>query len=163
MRACHTSCRQRRWSAGCYGGWSADAQDRPGGDAHPLAPEQAAGEVFAPSVSRAAPPVFRDALHVPEDAGAWAGGLEVILRRIPERWGRYISCDAGWYPLLVACDRAPAQIAPDYQVHQVKEKFGVLRFCFDVPQEGLPCCAHFQSAHPRPACRGFASWLEDRS
>ncbi|MBB1511076.1 hypothetical protein H5399_00415 [Tessaracoccus sp. MC1627] len=78
----------------------------------------------------------RFALHVPEDAGAYAEALEGLLRRIPDGWGRWISCDAGWYPLIVDLDAAMAAIWPTYVVQQVKEKFGSLRFYFDA--EGLP-------------------------
>lgn len=82
------------------------------------------------------PARFTDALHVPEDAGAYAEALEGLLRRIPDGWGRWISCDAGWYPLIVDLDAAMAAIWPTYMVQQVKEKFGSLRFYFDA--EGLP-------------------------
>lgn len=82
------------------------------------------------------PARFTDALHVPEDAGAYAEALEGLLRRIPDGWGRWISCDAGWYPLIVDLDAAMAAIWPTYVVQQVKEKFGSLRFYFDA--EGLP-------------------------
>lgn len=69
-----------------------------------------------------------NAVHVPPDAGRYAAALERILRRIPDRWGRWISHDAGWYPIVVACDERLAALDPDYVVHQVKEKFGTLRY-----------------------------------
>jgi hypothetical protein len=67
-----------------------------------------------------------NALHVPDDAGPNAAALEVILRRIPDKWGRWISCDRGWYPLIVDLDRQLAALDPGYIVHQIKQKFGVL-------------------------------------
>lgn len=69
-----------------------------------------------------------NAVHVPPDAGPYAAALERILRRIPNGWGRWISHDAGWYPIVVACDERLAAIDPDYVVHQIKEKFGTLRY-----------------------------------
>ena len=69
-----------------------------------------------------------NALHVPEDAGDYEGALEKILRRIPDGWGRWISCDKGWYPLVVGLNEQLSQLDPDYQLHQVKEKFGMLRY-----------------------------------
>lgn len=69
----------------------------------------------------------RDALHVPADAGPHRDGLERILRRIPDGWGRWISCGPGWYPLLVDLEAELAAIDPDHVIHQVKEKFGSLR------------------------------------
>jgi hypothetical protein len=69
-----------------------------------------------------------NALHVPADAGPHAGALEQILRRIPDGWGRWISHDPGWYPIVIRLDKRLASIDPDYVVHQVKEKFGALRY-----------------------------------
>jgi len=69
-----------------------------------------------------------DAIHLPNDAGEHAVALEAIMRRIPDGWGRWISCDAGWYPIIVELDRDLASLDPDYELHQVKEKFGGLRF-----------------------------------
>jgi hypothetical protein len=71
---------------------------------------------------------FLDNEWLPEDAGEYSEGLLKILRRIPDRWGRWISCASGWYPLLVELDEKLAQIEPDYEIHQVKEKFGTLRY-----------------------------------
>ncbi len=33
-----------------------------------------------------------------------------------------------WYPILARLDERLREIDPDYQVHQIKEKFGTLRF-----------------------------------
>jgi hypothetical protein len=53
--------------------------------------------------------------------------LETILRRIPDGWGRWISVEAGWYPLVIATDQRLAEIDAEY-VQQIKEKFGTLRY-----------------------------------
>lgn len=73
---------------------------------------------------------YRNALHVPADAGEHAGSIEAILRRIPDGWGRWLSVDAGWYPLVIATDALLARLDADYRVHQVKEKFGTLRYYY---------------------------------
>lgn len=73
---------------------------------------------------------YRNALHVPADAGEHAGAIEAILRRIADGWGRWLSVDAGWYPLVIATDALLAALDADYRVHQVKEKFGTLRYYF---------------------------------
>lgn len=70
----------------------------------------------------------RNALHIPGDAGTHAAAIETILRRIPDGWGRWLSVDAGWYPLVIATDHCLAEIDPHYVVHQIKEKFGTLRY-----------------------------------
>jgi hypothetical protein len=74
------------------------------------------------------PQKHRNALHIPADAGTHAAVIETILRRIPDGWGRWISVDAGWYPLVIATDHRLAEIDPDYVVQQIKEKFGTLRY-----------------------------------
>lgn len=89
-----------------------------------------------------------DALHVPADAGALAPALERILRRIPDGWGRWISCGPGWYPILARLDAQLAAIDPDYVVHQAKEKFGGLRYY--VEPSPPRCCATWEAGHPLP-------------
>lgn len=70
----------------------------------------------------------RDSLHIPEDAAEHTPQLTAMLLRIPDGWGRWISCDRGWYPLITGLDAALAAIDSGYVIHQVKEKFGVLRY-----------------------------------
>jgi len=91
-----------------------------------------------------------DALHVPDDAGEWREGLERILRRIPDGWGRWISCGPGWYPIVVRLADEIATILPEYEIHQVKEKYGTLRFYWGVPDRQLTCCQRFNEEDPRP-------------
>lgn len=76
------------------------------------------------------PEAFLNTPHVPDDAGEYAAGLAAILNRIPKGWGRWIDCGRGWYPLIVETDQKLAAIDPTYEVHQVKEKFGGLRYYF---------------------------------
>ena len=69
-----------------------------------------------------------NAMHVPEDADEDRDAIAVILRRIPDGWGRWLGCDRGWYPIIVELDAALARLCPEHEVHQVKEKYGTLRF-----------------------------------
>lgn len=82
---------------------------------------------------------------LPEDAGEYADALRRILVRIPERWGRRLDVDRGWYPLIIELDQQLAQIDPDYVLCQVKEKFGALRYYIqetdDLTVEGRERCA----------------------
>jgi hypothetical protein len=71
---------------------------------------------------------IRDSLHVPEDAGAHRKRLIAMLLRIPDGWGRWIECDAGWYPIIVNLDDDLVALDPVYEIQQVKEKYGTLRF-----------------------------------
>lgn len=82
------------------------------------------------------PVTTRDKLHVPDDAGEYADALRKILLRIPDGWGRWISCDRGWYPIICDLDAALAELDPAYELHQVKEKFGGLRFYFHSDVDG---------------------------
>ncbi|UXA15857.1 hypothetical protein KXD97_32465 (plasmid) [Mycobacterium sp. SMC-8] len=74
------------------------------------------------------PHEHRNALRIPPDAGQHKIAIESILRRIPDGWGRRLSVDAGWYSLVIATDAELARLDPDYRVHQIKEKFGTLRY-----------------------------------
>lgn len=87
-------------------------------------------------------------VHVPEDAGEHEAGLRRIMSRIPERWGRWISCGKGWYPMLIELDEKLAEIYPDYQIHQVKEKFGTLRFYIGFPDLDPQCCIDLEATRP---------------
>jgi hypothetical protein len=89
-----------------------------------------------------------DCLHLPEDAGEWAGGLERILHRIPAGCGRWIDCGPGWYPILVGLDLRLAELAPGYEVYQVKEKFGTLRYDCDPCFEPLAAPADNEPTYP---------------
>jgi hypothetical protein len=95
-----------------------------------------------------------DAVHVPDDAGEHEEALLRLLQRIPDGWGRWISCSSGWFALLARAERELADVCPTFAVHQVKEKFGTLRLYveFDVDDD-LP--AELRAAEPR------CPWLED--
>jgi hypothetical protein len=54
--------------------------------------------------------------------------LSPILNRIPDAWGKWVSVGAGWYDIVLDLDKQLAKIDPNYEIHQVKEKFGGLRF-----------------------------------
>lgn len=69
-----------------------------------------------------------NALHVPDDAGEHADGLRRLMLRIPDGSGRWVNCQRGWYPIVVELDEQLAALFPRYELHQVKEKFGGLRF-----------------------------------
>lgn len=72
-----------------------------------------------------------NALRVPDDAGEYEGALRALLERIPDGWGRWISCDPGWYPILARLEERLSELDPDYEVNQIKEKFGTLRFYWE--------------------------------
>lgn len=62
--------------------------------------------------------------------------LQQVLDRIPARCGKYLSVDPGWYQLVFDLDREIAALAPEYELYQVKEKFGGLRYYVgEIPPE----------------------------
>jgi hypothetical protein len=85
---------------------------------------------------------------IPSDAGEYAEGLSKILSRIPPRWGRWIQCDKGWYLLLCELDEKITAIFPDYEVHQVKEKYGTLRYYIGFPELSPQCCIEVDNIRP---------------
>ena len=114
------------------------------------------GEALAASIEAVRqipldPETVLNAEHIPEDAGEHRAGLERILRRIPDGWGRWISCGPGWYAIIVDLADKIAEILPEYEIHQVKEKYGALRFYWGTPYQEPPCCAEFHARDPRPA------------
>lgn len=46
---------------------------------------------------------------------------------VPEFW-KSIDIDEGWYQLVIDCDGELTGIDPRYQIYQIKEKFGGLRY-----------------------------------
>jgi hypothetical protein len=55
-------------------------------------------------------PIERDrmlnALRVPENAGEYEAALRALLERIPDGWGRWISCGSGWHPILARLEHS---------------------------------------------------------
>lgn len=56
--------------------------------------------------------------------------LENVLSRFEDGWFVTIQCESGWDDLIADLDKELSSIDPNYVVHQVKEKFGGLRFYF---------------------------------
>jgi len=62
--------------------------------------------------------------------------LVAVKSRFAAGYPVEIRCDRGWYQLIIDCDLELAAIDPDYEVFQIKEKFGTLRFYFS-PSKGM--------------------------
>lgn len=70
-------------------------------------------------------------MTLPED-----GPLKRIRNRIAPGWWTGIDIGPGWNEIVLDLDAKLATLFPDYQVHQVKEKFGGLRYYTEpVPAE----------------------------
>ncbi len=60
--------------------------------------------------------------------------IEALKNKIIPEYGKTIDIDAGWYQIVIDCDRELTQIDPHYQIFQIKEKFGGLRYYFHPSQ-----------------------------
>lgn len=56
--------------------------------------------------------------------------MQHIIDRIPPGWGSYLGVPEEWYPIVHKLDAELAKLDPNYEVHQVKCKFGGLRYYF---------------------------------
>lgn len=98
-----------------------------------------------------------DAMHVPDDAGEHEQALLRLLLRIPDGWGRWISCSSGWFALLARAERELADVCPTFVVHKIKEKFGTLRLYVEFDSDDdLP--AELRAVEPR--CPSLADLAE---
>lgn len=64
-----------------------------------------------------------------------------IEDRIPEYWGKGLDIPESWYPLVTELDAALSELSPTYVIHQVKEKFGGLRYYIDESSFSEDMCA----------------------
>ena len=78
--------------------------------------------------------------------------LAGIRARFLPGWYGSLDVGPGWYRLIVDLDRELAAIDPDYQLAQVKEKFGGLRYYVE-----------FESDRPRPGFDDLIRAAERRS
>ena len=70
-------------------------------------------------------------LYIPEDVDEdMKEDFIEILNTIPENWGRWVTLDKGWYKLVIDTHKKLKYIDPNYQIHQIKEKFGGLRYYY---------------------------------
>jgi hypothetical protein len=54
--------------------------------------------------------------------------IEKLKNKIVPEYRKSIEVDEGWYQLVVDCDKELTGADPKYQIYQVKEKFGGLRY-----------------------------------
>jgi hypothetical protein len=54
--------------------------------------------------------------------------IEALKKKIVPRYVKSIDIDEGWYQIVVDCDKELTEIDPYYQIFQIKEKFGGLRY-----------------------------------
>ena len=69
---------------------------------------------------------------IPEDGAPspWASLLARLDDRTAPGWSG-ITCYESWYPVVELTDKVLAAIDPAYVIHQIKDKFGGLRYYYD--------------------------------
>lgn len=76
--------------------------------------------------------------------------LEDILARFAEGHPAHIACGLGWQEIIATLHRQIKQIYPDYQILQVKEKYGGLRFYFEEGDLLRGPALSFEKKNPYP-------------
>ena len=57
--------------------------------------------------------------------------INQLKNRIKSPYSPFIDVDEGWYQIVIDCHKELEAIDPDYELCQVKEKFGSLRYYYD--------------------------------
>lgn len=95
-----------------------------------------------------------NAAQVPPDAGPYAAALQRIQGRIPDGWGRWISHDAGWYPIVVTCDESLAAMDPGYIGTKSKKSSARCGITARPAASRAPSCGRRSTTSPvRPSMR----------
>jgi hypothetical protein len=63
--------------------------------------------------------------------------ITLLKLKIKPPYLPYIDVDEGWYQLVLDCDKELSEIDPKYDLQQIKEKFGGLRFYFQPSDPSL--------------------------
>lgn len=84
----------------------------------------------------------------PEDT-AIAGIESRLESRFAPGWPACLEVPEQWLPHLAELDRNLADVDPTYQLSQVKEKWGGLRY-YIADDADLACCTTWWDAHPVP-------------
>ncbi|MGV0624604.1 hypothetical protein [Mycolicibacter minnesotensis] len=71
--------------------------------------------------------------------------------RFAEGWGQWISVELGWYPIIAELDAALVEVEPDFEYHQIKEKFGELRVYVDIKLKSPKARAVIAAAQQKAA------------
>ena len=56
--------------------------------------------------------------------------VEELKNKFLPNYYKSVDVDEGWYQIVVDCDNLLTEIDPNYQIAQIKQKFGGLRYYF---------------------------------
>lgn len=60
--------------------------------------------------------------------------IEALKEKFVPEYYKSIDVGEGWYQIVVNCDKELIKIDPNYQIFQIKQKFGGLRYYFHPSQ-----------------------------
>lgn len=63
--------------------------------------------------------------------------IQKLAKKIKPPYHSTIDVDEGWYKLVLDCDKELSDIDPKYDLQQIKEKFGGLRYYFQPSDPNL--------------------------
>lgn len=69
--------------------------------------------------------------NLPDRIQLYKNDILDILSHIDPNYDIYINVSPGWIPLIVNLHKQILSILPNYKIHQIKEKFGALRYYID--------------------------------
>ena len=64
--------------------------------------------------------------------------VKALKNKISPSYGQYVNVDKGWHQIIVDCDKELTAIDPNYQILQIKEKFGRLRYYMSPSNDTTP-------------------------
>lgn len=87
-------------------------------------------EKFFRSIITLAPPLWQELEENNEERIDNHANVikENIFRSFGKGWIKEIACGEGWLELIANCHSELLSIDPNFQIQQIKEKFGTLRF-----------------------------------
>ncbi len=71
-----------------------------------------------------------------------ADRLISILKRFSDSYFVSLDCGPGWYRILASLDEELSYLCPDYEIQQIKEKFGTLRWYASYPLDHIKTKDH---------------------
>lgn len=66
-----------------------------------------------------------------------SSAIQQLAKKIKPPYYSAIEVDEGWYQLVIDCDKELSEIDPKYDLQQIKEKFGGLRYYFQPSDPSL--------------------------
>ena len=64
--------------------------------------------------------------------------IEALKKRISPPYVQWLDVDEGWYQLVLDCDKELFEINSKYEIFQIKEKFGALRYYMSPSNDTTP-------------------------